>query len=50
MKNESHHALLCSRLQEFREDGIPSYSDRIFNNTTFLDFCKITQEHIRIKV
>ena len=37
MNNESHHALLCSRLQEFREDGIPDYSNRIFNSTFYKD-------------
>lgn len=37
MKNENHHALLCSRLQEFREDGIPDYSNRIFNSTFYKD-------------
>ena len=37
MEGESHHALLCARLQEFREDGIPAYSDRIFNSTFYKD-------------
>ncbi len=37
MNNESHHALLRARLQEFREDGIPEYSTRVFNSTFYKD-------------
>lgn len=37
MNNESHHALLRARLQEFREEGIPKYSTRIFNTAFYKD-------------
>jgi predicted AAA+ superfamily ATPase len=37
MKNESHHALLRIRLQEFREDGIPKYLTRLYHSSFYKD-------------
>lgn len=35
--SDNYHELLRSRLQEFREDGLPAYADRIFDITFHKD-------------